>query len=370
MNPMNSKKMAVKFLLIALVFSHAMHAYSQTVTLSNAQIKKMQIVIKKVSASSTGYARTYSAEVMIPNNQLQIISAPQQGLINSLKVANGQEVKKGSLIAQLSSPELIGLQSEYLQAKTQLSLAASTANRDKLLTEDGIIPKRRYLESQSKQTELSALVMQKKQALRLAGMSDSAITSLNSATKMHSLINIYAPMSGQIITQVANVGDRVDIGMPIYQIAQLSPLWVVMNVPIEEASSLQNGLEVSIPKSQSSGKIVAILRNVNKATQTLQVRAEINQGTETLAIGQFVEAAISQPNSINTIQVPKSALMRNGNQTFVFKRINAGFESVPVTINSEDSQFATVKGQLIDKDLIAVSGLAALKGTMLGLGGE
>ncbi len=143
-----------------------------------------------------------------------------------------------------------------------------------------------------------------------------------------------------------------------------------MNVPIEEASNLANGLVVTIPKAKASGHIIAILRSVNKATQTLQVRAEINQGAEKLSLGQFVDVAVSIDAQSDSLQIPKSALVRNGNQSFIFKRVNNGFEIVPVTLINEDNEYALVQAKLSAGDFVASKGLAALKGSWLGLGGE
>lgn len=361
-------KKLTRLLLITLLLPISVLA--ETLVLNDAQIKKMQVKMTAVSDSRNGFTRTYSGEVMVPNQQTQVVSVPQQGLVTALTVATGHEVKKGQLIAQLSSTEFISLQGDYLQAKTKLALAIKTASRDKALAEEGIVPQRRYLESQSAQIAMQTETLQKKQSLRLAGMSEASIHQLNSASKMQSVVNIVAPMSGQVVAQYAKVGDRLDSGMPLYQIAQLNPLWVEMNVPIEEAANLANGLKVAIPKSNASGQIIAILRSVNKATQTLQVRAEINQGTQTLSLGQFVEVALSIKTEGDRLQVPTSALVRNGQQSVVFKRIKNGFEIVPVTLMNEDSEYALVKGELSAGDQIASKGLAALKGSWLGLGGE
>jgi len=347
-----------------------MVAYGETLALSEAQIKKMQVITAEVSDSRNGFTRTYSGEVTVPNQQMQMVSVPQSGLVSALTVATGEAVKKGQVIAKISSAGFIGLQGDYLQAKTKLALAAKTAARDKALAEEGIVPQRRYLESQSAHVAFQTETLQKKQALRLAGMSVGSINRLNSASKMQSVVSVVAPMSGQVVSQHAKVGDRLDSGMPLYQIAQLNPLWVEMNVPIEEAANLSNGLQVTIPNSQASGQIIAILRSVNKATQTLQVRAAINDGAQALSLGQFVQVALAIDTQGHGLQVPASALVRNGQQSVVFKRVKTGFEVVPVTVMREDSRYALVKSRLNAGDHIAAKGLAALKGSWLGLGGE
>ena len=356
--------------IISIALLLPLTVFAESLSLSEAQIKQMQVTTKPVKQGAGNYMRQYSAEVTLPNNQTQIVSMPQHGLVSALLVATGQNVNKGEILAEVHSSELISLQGEYLQAKTKLALAIQTTTRDKSLSEEGIIPNRRYIESKSAQEALQTEVMQKKQALRLAGMTDATINRLSNSNSMQSKIKIAAPMKGQVITQYAKVGDRLDSGMPLYQIAQLNPLWLEMNIPIEDAAKIENGLTVEIPNIEASGQVVAILRSVDKATQTLQVRAEINEGADKLSLGQFVEAAMTIKTDSDSIQIPKTALVRNGQKNFVFKRTNQGFEIIPVTLLNEDKQYALVKGALRAADEIAITGLAALKGAWLGLGGE
>lgn len=356
--------------IISIALLLPLTGFAESLPLSNAQIKQMQVTTKQVNEGAGHYVRQYSAEVTLPNDQTQIVSMPQHGLISALRVATGQDVEKGEVLAEISSSELISLQGEYLQAKTKLALAIQTTTRDKSLAEEGIIPNRRYMESKSAQEALQTEVMQKKQSLRLAGMTDATINRLSSNNSMQSKISIAAPMKGQVIAQYAKVGDRLDSGMPLYQIAQLNPLWLEMNIPIEDAAKIQKGLKVEIPNIGVSGQVIAILRSVDKATQTLQVRAEINQGVDKLSLGQFVEVAMTIKTDSESIQIPKTALVRNGQKNFVFKRTNQGFEIIPVILLNEDKQYALVKGALRAADEIAITGLAALKGSWLGLGGE
>ncbi len=172
--------------IISIALLLPLTGFAESLPLSNAQIKQMQVTTKQVNEGADHYMRQYSAEVTLPNDQTQIVSMPQHGLISALRVATGQEVEKGEVLAEISSNELIGLQGEYLQAKTKLALAIQTTTRDKSLAEEGIIPNRRYMESKSAQEALQTEVMQKKQSLRLAGMTDATINRLSSSNSMQS----------------------------------------------------------------------------------------------------------------------------------------------------------------------------------------
>jgi membrane fusion protein, heavy metal efflux system len=344
--------------------------YADAIAITPAQIKSMQIKLAPISTDISMQTSRYSAEVVLPPNQQRIITAPQQGLIDALNVAIGQEVKKGQVLAHIASSDMVSIQSDYLQTLTKKNLASSALKRDEGLFKDGIIAQRRYLETKSSYEELSAALAEKQQNLMLSGMSQQAIQNLGATKRLSNGLSIVAPITGQVVEQMASVGQRIDMATPIYKIAQLNPLWLEINVPIEQALTLKNGMRVDLPKQQAQGTITAILRSLNKTNQTMHVRAEIRQGAENLALGQFVEAQIETGAKANQFTVPRSALARNGKDNFIFKQTQTGFESVAVKLISEQGTQAMIEAPLNDKEIIAVTGIAALKGSWLGLGGE
>jgi membrane fusion protein, heavy metal efflux system len=354
-------------LLLTIFFTNA---NADVIKLTPAQIKNMQVTLAPVSTNSSMQSIGYSAEVVLPADQERIVTAPQQGLIDALKVSMGQEVKIGQVIAHLISTDMVSIQSDYLQTLTKMNLAESALKRDTALFKDGIIAQRRLLETQSTHEELSAALAEKKQTLMMSGMSEQSINNLGASKRMSSGMSIVAPMNGQIVEQMATVGQRIDMATPIYKIALLNPLWLEINVPIEQALSLKKGMRVDVPKQQASGTITAILRTLNKNNQTMHVRAEIKQGAERLALGQFVETEILTGAKENQFTVPRSALARNGQASFIFKQVKTGFEPVPVKLISEQGTQAVVEAPIKESEIIAVTGIAALKGSWLGLGGE
>jgi hypothetical protein len=102
----------------------------------------------------------------------------------------------------------------------------------------------------------------------------------------------------------------------------------------------------------------------------LHLRAEITSGTEKLSPGQFVEAVIGLGGEAQYFSVPKSALSRQGAETMVFVQTKTGFSPVKVKVISEQGGDAVVDAKLKGNEKIAITGIAAIKGAWLGLGGE
>ncbi|MEQ1766143.1 MAG: efflux RND transporter periplasmic adaptor subunit [Methylotenera sp.] len=360
------------FTIIATFYATAQAAEVAlaNVVMTKTQQQSLGVTVSPVGKNTMLNSRRFPAEIVVPVSQVRVVSAPQSGLLDQLYVAAGQDVKKGQVIAHVSSPEILGLQKDYLLALTQKKLATKSLARDAELFKDGIIPQRRYLETESTHAEASASFEQSKQALRLAGMGEAAINKISPSAGMNSGISLTAPIEGQVLEQLVTTGQRVDMATPLYRIAKLNPLWLEIHAPLEGLPFVKIGMPVQIPKLQASGKLIAVIRNVNKADQTLHLRAEITQGTDKLSPGQMVEAEISLGAQAQHFSVPKSALARQGTEALVFVQTKTGFRPVTVKVISEQGDEAVVDAAFKGDEKIAVSGISAIKGTWLGLGGE
>jgi multidrug efflux pump subunit AcrA (membrane-fusion protein) len=263
-----------------------------------------------------------------------------------------------------------------LQALSQQRLSQNSLNRDTELYKDGIIAERRYLTSESNHAEVNALLAERRQALKLSGMSPQAIKSLETSGSYTNGITLTAPIDGMVLEQLVTAGQRVDSAMPIYRIAKLSPLWLEIHAPTQALSNIQLGMKVNILNSEASGKVIAIVPNINKLDQTALVRVAINNGTASLASGQLVEAEIAQStnNKSTSFSVAKSAIVqindgKNANQTLVFVQTKEGFEPRAVKVLNNTGAQTLITGDFAGTERIVTSGTAALKAKMQGIGG-
>jgi len=341
-----------------------------------AQTQTLGIETSPIQAITNAKSQRLPGEILVPVDQSRIISAPQFGLIDQMLVATGQRVKQGQALAHLSSPDLVALQRDHLQALSQQRLSQTSLNRDAELYKDGIIAERRYLTSESSHAEVNALLAERRQALKLSGMNQQSIKTLETSGSYTNGITLSAPIDGMVLEQLITAGQRVDSTMPIYRIAKLSPLWLEIHVPTQTLSTIQLGMKVNILHSEASGKVITIVPNVNKLDQTALVRVAINTGTTSLAPGQLVEAEIEQPvsNQSTSFSVTKSAIVqindgKNANQTLVFVQNKDGFEPRAVKVLYNTGAQTLISGDFTGAERIVTSGTAALKAKMQGIGG-
>jgi RND family efflux transporter MFP subunit len=353
-----------------LVLPMTAHA-NELIAFNQQQMQVMGITVGSLAPASPVMSNQLPGEIVLPVGQERIVSAPQSGLIDSVQVAAGQTVKRGQVLAHLTSPDLVALQRDYLQAQTQQRLSKNMLERDRELFKDGIIAERRLLTTQSNHDELSVTLAQRRQTLKLSGLGDEAIRQLDSGNgSMSGRLTITAPTDGVVLEQMATAGQRVDASMPLYRIGRLKPLWLEIHAPLDILNYVKEGMGLTIPKYQAQGKIITIIRSVNKNDQTVHLRAEIVTGAEKLSPGQYVEAELMAAADANQFSVPKSAVVRSGQKNYVFVQTPKGFTALPVSLINEQAEHIVVTGKLGGGEKVAVTGTVAIKAAWAGIGRE
>lgn len=369
--------MILTSIFVTDIFAQGANNENETmIVTSSKQQKTMGIQVASLLIATEHVSQLFPGEVVIPVGQQRIVSSALVGLIDDLHVAAGSEVKKGQLLGHITSIDMLSLQREYLQARTQQQLAKKSFNRDAELFNEGIIAERRYLSTQNHLVEANALLSQLKQSLKLSGMSNADINKLALTGKYASGVNFTSPIDGQVLQQLVTVGQRVDSATPLFKIGRLYPLWLEMRVSVDFARTFKKGMVVKVPAYGAEGKVITVIRNINSSDQTLLVRADITSNTEQLSPGQLVEAEVvvrfdqSDDEKIDYFLVSKNALVRQGSDNYIFVQTTKGFNPTKVNIISERGQKVVIgssDNRLIGKEHVAVSGSIALKAAWLAL---
>jgi len=145
------------------------------------------------------------------------------------------------------------------------------------------------------------------------------------------------------------------------------------NPPLAVAAGLREGMALRLAGSDLSGKLIAIGRAVDPASQTVLLRAEIGKGAETLSPGQVIAVDIAAPAGAQQ-RLPAAAIARHQGATLAFIQTASGeqgssFEVRPVRIVSQGGDSVTVDG-LKPGERVAVKGVSGLKAMLTGVGVE
>ncbi len=355
-------------LALALISLPSIAMAEDAVKLSPEQATSLGVRVVHPVPSPTDKTLPYPAQVVIPTPQLWVVSSPVAGMVTGLSVARGDRVNVGQPLVTMESPSFVSQQRDYLQAVAQDILATQQFNRNTQLFQTNAVPQRVFEASQTEARQASIVVAERRQMLRLSGLSDDAISKLTSEAAINATLSVVAPRSATVVDIVVSPGQRVEQTASLIKLAQLSPLWVEIAVPASNIRAIRPGAKVEVDGYATPGQVVLVSETADAATQTVLVRAEV-QNTGELRPGQTAQARIGFVSSAESAwELPYSALIRRGEQASVFVATQGGFRLVPVTLLEEDQDHVVVSGAITDKDEVAVGGISALRGILLKLG--
>lgn len=363
--------MKKNWLLFLLVISSATPALAAPDLVLSAQ-QKLTLGIKTVvlPAKQQGELAGLPALVVIPANQLFTVSTPLSAMVEQTLVGVGDTVARGQVLATLQSPALVEAQRGLLQAATQMQLAEENMARDEKLWQDGIISESRFRATQSQYRETSAAFNERKQVLRLAGLSDEAIAKLQREGNLNSLLSVISPISGVILEKTASAGQRLEAAVPLFKVAKINPLSLEIQAPLAKTQGLKVGATVNVRGYAASGKLTAIGHSLSGGNQTILLRVLITKGAQNLRPGQYLEATIdTQTQNRYQWNVPNAALARVAGQIILFVETRTGFRSVPAKVLHESDQMTLISAKLSGQEAVAVQGVSALKAQLMGIGG-
>ncbi|MCX7069192.1 MAG: efflux RND transporter periplasmic adaptor subunit [Methylococcales bacterium] len=353
--------------LIALLFCSFAHAENQ-INISQEHFNNLGVTLGKLEVVSQIPLLTAPAKVVVPPAQEFVVSASQAGLITKLNAAIGDNVKKGAVLAELNSSDLLSMQRLYLKALSELQLSAVFYQRDKKLLQEGVIADRRWQETQAQHEALLSEANEHKQLLQIAGMTDGEIAQLGKTRRLSSQLSLHAPITGVIMERMAVAGERIDSLAPIYRVANLDELWLEINIPQERVAGLKIGDQVQIENTDITAKINLLGQNVNAESQTVLARAVINSKQSTVRAGQRINIQITQASDLPIFKVPNAAIAQNEGKSFIFVRDKAGFVVTPISVIGKQGEESIISGELFANQDIAIQGAVALKANWLGLG--
>ena len=255
-----------------------------------------------------------------------------EGWIDKLYVNfTGKLVEKGQPLFTIYSPDLLATQQEYLLAiKAKERLSASS------------IPEVR--------SGAVSLVEASKRRLALWDISENQIRELEEKGEAQKTLTLYAPHSGFVIKKDAHHGMKIMPDKELYTIADLSTVWVNVDIYESEISFVRPGQRASVtlsydPGATFNGKVSYIYPSVDEKTRTAKVRLELANPGFKLKPDMYVNVEI-KIDSGRHLAVPEEAVLDSGIRKVVFiDKGNGHFEPKEIKLGAKmDGHFQVLSG--------------------------
>jgi Cu(I)/Ag(I) efflux system membrane fusion protein len=279
-----------------------------------------------------------NGKVQIDERKLYTQSSHIPGRIEKLNINfTGEKVTRGQTLAMVYSPELVTAQEELLQA----------------------------FHIKEVQPELFEAAKQKLGNLKIGSATINKIISSNKPIQQ---FPITADVSGIITAKKVELGDYVGQGMPIYEIADLSSLWVLFDVYESDMPWVKVGDKISytvqsLPGESFDGTISFIDPLINPQTRVASARVEVNNSGNRLKPEMFASGIVNNSVGSSTskdIVIPKSAVMWTGERSVVYIKSvvsnKVNFKLREVTLGASLGDAYIIKEGLSEGEEIVVNG--------------
>jgi len=354
-------------LLCASLNSQAADSFSVT----DEQMRALGVELISLQAATDAVGARFPAQVVLPPDQENVLSAPFAGVITQVLIQEHQKVAASTPLLALSGPEFGALQLDLVQTSNRLRLANASVQRDSELFAEGIIPRRRLDESEAAARDAEAAQTHSRAALALAGVDTAQLDRIAKSSAVSNELILKAQRSGSVVALTVKPGQRVNAADPLLRLVRAEKLWLDIQVPSGLGQRWKKGQRVQVVGGLEAD--VLSIGALSSSAQTVTLRAQLRAGASTLRPGEFIQVELPLTES-SAWEVPLGAVARHDGHSYVFVRDGSNFTAVAVTVLANAGQRAQIQsikeqGELKLGQRIAVTSVIALKATWLGLGG-
>jgi cobalt-zinc-cadmium efflux system membrane fusion protein len=311
-------------------------------------------------------------EVRLNEERVAHVVPPVAGTIREVKIRIGDEVRAGQVLAVLASRELAEARAAYLGARGRRELADLNFNREKELWERDILAEQDYLDAQQDFLEADIELQAAEQALHALGTSDEELDLLEESHEAGAMarLELRAPISGTVTELHMVLGETVGEDTDVAVVADLSTVWVELDVPQAELPYIQKGQAVAISASgmgipDAVGTVDFVSPVMDVETRTVSARVEITNESGEWRPGLFVTASLALDTFGVPVAVPKDAVQSLDGESVVFVPDGGGFSPALVVTGRANATHVEVVSGLEAGEPYVAGGAFALKAEMV-----
>lgn len=314
----------MKFLFLAYLFLLTNFANAQNISSEvNATPALLKLItVEAVKAEDLQDSLHFSARVELDQQHVAKIGSTVTGRISEISAKLGDDVKKGQRLAILNSTELSQAQSDYLKASSQVNLRRIAVERAKRLVESDVIASAELQEREGVLNEAEVDLRAATDRLRVLGMSEADLKRLEKQRTIHSYSPVTASIDGVVIERNVTQGQVVQPADQLYTIANLSTVWIVADVPEQDALWVKQGdqVEAEIPALDNKvvkGNLIYVSDIVNSKTRTVMVRMGLSNPQRLFKPQMLVTLKVKK-SKIKHLAIPSQAVVRDEDKDYVF----------------------------------------------------
>jgi cobalt-zinc-cadmium efflux system membrane fusion protein len=307
------------------------------IQLNDAQLKSLSLQLGSATKQKMSSSIQLQGKIDLPPQNIVSVNFPLGGYLRNTKLIPGMQVRKGDIIALMEDQSIVQLQQDYLSAKAKMDLVKQELERQQTLFNANAGTSKAYQLAEAEMKMQSVLVKSLSEKLKLIGIDPSVLNENNISGQLA----IRSTINGYVSKVNVNIGKYVQPTETMFELIDPDDIHAALTIFEKDLPYIKIGHTVNIHfMDENEKKYPAEVILVNKGIdddRTATAHCHFSVHPTQLYPGMLIQAEVAVSNK-NVSVLPDQAIIRSGNQQFVFyQKADKKFAMVPVTTGLMDN---------------------------------
>jgi cobalt-zinc-cadmium efflux system membrane fusion protein len=328
---------------INATYNNKNHTFSYKQVEGRVSMSDKQLTLNAVEILTAGPAKIKSTlklqgEIKLNADKSVQIVPRVGGIVEAVTVNAGDKVRKGQVLATVSSQMIADIRSDLLAAQKRVGLARTTYEREKQLWEEKISAQQDYLQAQHdlQEAEINLSRVQQKLGALGAGASGYGQARYDIRSPIDGVVTLKKVSQGQVVSEIDS----------LFEISDLSTVWAEVVIYAKDINTVKSGQRVTIKAAafdaQATGNISYVGSLVGEQSRTAMARVVLSNPDKKWLPGLPVNIELTSNEVDVPLAVSVEGLQSLNEETVVFGRYGAYFEARPITLGRRDDKYVEV----------------------------
>ncbi|AWW29473.1 efflux transporter periplasmic adaptor subunit [Echinicola strongylocentroti] len=288
------------------------------VHLSNLKFESLGIKIDTIPTRSLSGVVEANGQLEVPPQHEATVTAILGANVNSIKVIEGDKVRKGQVLAYLSHPNLTNLQTNYVKAYSRFQYLEKEMQRQKRLYEEEVGSGKTYQETLADYNSMKGEVKGYEAQLKQLNLNIENIQGGD----IYEYVPVVSPIKGYVEKVKVQLGQYVDPQTVMFMIVNIDHIHADLMVFEKDVHKVKKGQKLSftvesVPGNTLTAKIYSVGKQFEQKPKAVHVHAEIDQKEDFLIPGMYINGKIRTGNT-QVKALPESAIIEEEGKPYIF----------------------------------------------------
>lgn len=319
-----------------------------TVRLDREQQASANVKIETASLRKLSESIRVPGRIDFNQQRLAHLTARVPGRVEQVYAFVGDRVQANALLATIYSQQYLTAQGEFIQASQRLTQSQAKGDSSESLTARAIFESAR-------------------RKLLVLGATEKDVREIAQTQSSKTLLEIRSPFAGSVTEEGEILGHYVDVGTSLFHVADLSNLWIIVDIYEKDLAKVKTGLRASIevaayPNEKFEGHLTRIFDVLDEKTRTIKARVEAHNPQAKLKPQMFATVTLPLGSTSDALVVSEKAVQIEGEQRLVYVAINdSSFVKRYVNVGRHQDKLVEITEGLQPGERVVTDGAFTIK---------